>query len=478
MRTLHGFPYVLEAARHGTLLGLLALVALVVEFMLFAIALRRAWLARRAPRAPSSCRPRRWPEVLGAAALLLVPLAGLVAAEGERQRALRIFATPPVDPHTALRELTGAVVGESATLWFSVMAVIVVALIGVPALLLAGAARRTLRGEPAGGPSWLRVATPLLAFGLGLLPWLVGARGLLDQLVDERLFGGYGDPAQMLLIALDEITAAERSFGRWAVLAAGGLGAALGLHAWHVVATRRLPWAVRSWRATLVVCAGCAIVVAASLGAARRYAWENAHPLPAVERDFGRRLAPATFEPVGGDFDSARALARAEREDPSRSLTLIGVVAGTPGGVTVDDVALSRDEAAEVLTQKRQLWQAVNPSREFPGALALYSDGTRPLADVAGGLCSAARAGFGTVWLLIPHSEPHDRPLLGRFRVLHFSGLRAAIADRTRPPGDAVALRLEGALTYEELARRVAAARASGREVALRVDGARGCGDR
>ncbi len=321
------------------------------------------------------------------------------------------------------------------------------------------------------------MATPLLAFGLGLLPWLVGARGLLDQLVDERLFGGYGDPAQMLLIALDEIAAAERSFHRWAMVAAGGLGAALGLHAWHVVATRRLPWVVRSWRATLVVCAGCAVVVAASLGAARRCAWENAHPLPAVERDFGRRLAPATFEPVGGDLDSARALARAEREDPSRSLTLIGVVAGTPGGVTVDDVALSRDEAAEVLTQKRQLWQAVNPSREFPGALALYSDGTRPLADVAGALCSVARAGFGTVWLLLPHSEPHDRPLLGRFRVLHFSGLRAAIADRTRPPGDAVALRLEGALTYEELARRVAAACASGREVALRVDGERGCGD-
>ncbi|HOU89891.1 MAG TPA: hypothetical protein PLU22_02535 [Polyangiaceae bacterium] len=86
MRTLHDLPFVLEAARHGTLLGLLALVALVVELMLLAIALRRGWLARHARRVPSSRRPRRWPEVLGAAALLPVPLAGLVAAEAERQR--------------------------------------------------------------------------------------------------------------------------------------------------------------------------------------------------------------------------------------------------------------------------------------------------------------------------------------------------------------------------------------------------------
>jgi biopolymer transport protein ExbD len=78
-----------------------------------------------------------------------------------------------------------------------------------------------------------------------------------------------------------------------------------------------------------------------------------------------------------------------------------GVPAGSVGEITEAHRLQYLPALKELLGAKRELWQAINPGREFPGVVLLHADGSAPALVVKSVFQTAASAGFPNVSFVV-----------------------------------------------------------------------------
>ncbi len=253
----------------------------------------------------------------------------------------------------------------------------------------------------------IQVALAVACFwvGLGWAAW--SCRAFLVQLPETL---------PPMYLAFDALEPSRARFARGVLALAVSLGAGgclAGWALWHRpqrAVTRRQ--GVGSVAVALL--GGAATLVLAPIGT--RFAWENAHPF---DPTFGFTLCDACEpRPLGLDGHA-----------PDNVVGAPWVALG-PAQFEVDGSRLrSHDELYAVLKRKRELWQQLNPQREFPGALMLNLRELRRVADLEAAFRTVRRAGYSKAH--IAHSEivRQTRPVFGRIFGQRNSALRVFLAQ-------------------------------------------------